>query len=71
MNNKPSELVRKSTKYGFISQDMKDKIDVAIVGAFDQKNQTTRIAEGVAAASTKQCLNPLTYGSQQILLSDM
>jgi len=55
------------------SRDMIEKMDIALVKAFDEKNQSARIAEGIAAVSSEQCLNPKSYGSgsQQILLDDV
>ena len=55
----------------FAPQGMKDKLDIALIKAFDEKNLAARVSEGIKAASTQQCLNPTTRGSNQILIDDV
>ena len=52
------------------TQEMIERMDIAIIEALDQKNQSVRFEEGKEAASTKTCSNP-SSGSMQININDM
>lgn len=49
----------------FATQEMKEKMDLAIIEAFDNKSQDVRIAEGVANASAQaqRCMATRTAGN--------
>lgn len=57
----------------FATQEMKEKMDLAIIEAFDNKSQDVRIAEGVANASAQaqKCMATRTAGNQQIQIADL
>ena len=55
----------------FAPQEMKDKIDIALVQAYDEKNRMERTAEGIQAASSQQCLTPRSNTSKQIVIDDV